>query len=101
MKILLTFAFLALLAASACSTGECNAGCLCNAVDSCPSGCFVTQPSGGGAEFCSNGVISCGDGAWSTGASATNQCGGAAPVSVATGPAGAVCCGSATDSGTD
>jgi hypothetical protein len=103
MKLSLTLILLvvALLATNACSTGQtCNAGCLCNSVDSCPSGCFVTQPSGGGAKFCSNGIVSCGNGAWSSG-TPTNQCGGGSSVATDAGPAGAVCCPSATDSGTD
>ncbi len=56
MKLPLTLVLLFVaLTASGCSSGEtCNAGCLCNSVDSCPTGCFVTQPSDGGAKFCSN-----------------------------------------------
>lgn len=56
MKVLLTLLFLSVVAIVACTGETCNAGCLCFSVDSCPSGCSVTQPSDGGAKFCSNGT---------------------------------------------
>jgi hypothetical protein len=102
MKLLLGLAFVCVIAFVACSSGEtCNAGCLCNSVDSCPSTCFVSQPAGGGAKFCSNAVVTCGNGAWSSSTSgSSNTCGGASLVVTDAGPSGAVCC-EAPDAGAD
>ena len=54
MKLLLTILFLSVGGVVACTGETCNAGCLCNSADSCPSGCHVAQTSDGG-KFCSNG----------------------------------------------
>jgi hypothetical protein len=92
---------------------ECNAGCLCFAVDECPAGCYpsqITQPDGAASEtFCSNGIVTCvpGGGAWSAGAPTSGCPGGTAtyPVTyVDGGPGGSFCCASEPgdeDAGTD
>jgi hypothetical protein len=87
------------------TTVPCNGGCLCNAANACPTGCYVSQTAqadGSSSEpFCGNGIAECG-GAWSFGD--TKSCPGLNPPGSRTalpdypvsyldgGPDGAFCC---------
>jgi hypothetical protein len=89
---------------------NCNAGCLCYAVDACPSGCYVSQTEqangSASASFCSNGIVQCVPSgvAWSVGTPANNCPTG--PTTYLTGgpaPKGSFCCDyqSSEDGGAD
>jgi hypothetical protein len=77
----------------------CNAGCLCYAIDACPTGCYpsVTEaPDGSGSEpFCSNGIVQCvaGGFSWSSGTPGNNcPAGPTAYLDGGPAPDGSFCC---------
>ena len=88
-----------LRAAAGCQGGgspQCQAGCNCFAVETCPAVCYVSQeeqPDGSTVTFCSNSVEQCvaDGGAWSVSTS-LNGCESGTARPVDGGPAGAVCC---------